>query len=95
LAADLVLRVVEQAVEATAAYLAGKHFHVNPRTARAERVRWTKQNFPRVGPDIDMVWGVYGDLGYDGLDGDRAREALEAMERILNAFERRTGIRFR
>jgi hypothetical protein len=30
---DLVLKVVEQAVEATAAYLAGKHFHVNPRTA--------------------------------------------------------------
>jgi hypothetical protein len=92
---DLVLKVVEQAVEAAAAYLAEKHFHLNPRTAHAERVRWTKRNFPELGSDMDMVWGAYGDLGYDGLNGDRAREAVEAMERILNVLERRTGIRFR
>lgn len=92
---DLVLKAVEQAIEAVAAALAGEHFHVNPRTAHAQRVRWVKQNFPEVGADIDVVWGVYGDLGYNGLDGNRAKDAVEAMERILNAIEKRTGIRFR
>jgi len=92
---DLVLKAVEQAIEAVAAALAGEHFHVNPRTAHAQGVRWVKQNFPEVGADIDVVWGVYGDLGYNGLDGNRAKDAVEAMERILNAIEKRTGIRFR
>ncbi|MDH5783523.1 MAG: hypothetical protein OEZ35_07685 [Candidatus Bathyarchaeota archaeon] len=92
---DLVLKAVEQAIEAVAAALAGEHFHVNSRTAHAQRVRWVKQNFPEVGADIDVVWGVYGDLGYNGLDGNRAKDAVEAMERILNAIEKRTGIRFR
>ena len=92
---DLVLKAVEQAIEAAAAALAGEHFHVNPRTAHAQRVKWVKQNFPKVGANIDIVWGAYGDLGYDGLDGNRARDAIEAMERILDAIEKRTGIRFR
>lgn len=92
---DLVLKVVEQAIEAAAAALTGEHFHVNPRTAHAKRVKWTKQNFPEISADVDVVWGAYGDLGYDGLDGDRARDAIEAMERILDAIEERTGIRFR
>lgn len=92
---DLVLKAVEQAIEAAAAALAEKHFHMNPRTAHAERVKWIKQNFPEVGADIDVVWGAYGDLGYDGLDGNRAKDAIKAMERVLNAIEKRTGIGFR
>jgi len=91
---DLVVKAVEQAIEAAAAG-EGKHFHVSPRTAHAERVRWAKERFPEIAADLDVVWGAYGDLGYDGLDGGRAREAVEAMERILDAIKRRSGIRFR
>lgn len=91
---DLALKAVEQAIEAAAART-GMHFHVSPRTAHAERTRWAKESFPEVAADLDVVWGAYGDLGYDGLDGNRAREAVEAMERILDGVERRTGIRFR
>jgi len=91
----LALKAVEQAIEAAAAALSGKHFHSSPRIAHARRVKWVKQNFPEVSGDIDAVWGAYGDLGYDGLDGDRARDAIDAMERILDAIEKRTGIKFR
>ena len=36
-----------------------------------------------------------GDLGYNGLNGRRAREAIIAMERMINEFEKETGIRLR
>jgi len=91
---DLALKAVEQAVEAVASR-DGLHFHADPRSAHFERSKWLKGNFPEIAADFDLLWSVYGDLGYDGLDGRRAREALESMEKILNAIEAKTGIRFR
>ncbi|KPV64022.1 MAG: hypothetical protein AOA66_0473 [Candidatus Bathyarchaeota archaeon BA2] len=91
---DMALKTVEQAIEAVASR-EGKHFHVSPRMAHALRVKWAKENFPEISADLDIVWSAYGDLGYDGLDGNRAREAVEAMERIVDEIERRSGIRFR
>lgn len=91
---DLVVKAVEQAIEAVAA-AENKHFHISPRTAHAERVRWAKEKFPEIAGDLDVVWGAYGDLGYDGLDGRRAKEAVEAMERIVDVIERRGGVRLR
>jgi len=91
---DLTLKAVEQAVEAAAAK-SETHFHLTPRTAHAERVRWAKKKFRKIAADLDVVWGAYGDLGYDGLNGNRAREAVEAMERIMGEIGRRTGIQFR
>jgi len=91
---DMVLKAVEQAIEA-AASKEEKHFHANPRMAHALRAKWAKENFPEIAADLDAVWSAYGDLGYDGLDGKRAKEAVEAMERIINAIEKRSEIRFR
>jgi len=91
---DMVLKAVEQAIEAVASK-EGKHFHTNPRTAHALRVKWAKENFPEIAADLDAVWSAYGDLGYDGLDGKRAKEAVGAMERIIDAIEKRSKIRFR
>jgi hypothetical protein len=61
----------------------------------ALRAKWAKGNFPEIAADLDMVWSAYGDLGCDGLDGEGAKEAVDAMERIVNAIEKRSGIRFR
>lgn len=91
---DLTLKAVEQAIEAVASQ-SGMHFHLTPRTAHAERVMWAKKTFPEIAAELDVVWGAYGDLGYDGLDGNRARDAVEAMERIMDGIEKRTKIRFR
>jgi len=85
---DLSLKAVEQTIEAVAAR-SGKHFHMSPRTAHAERIRWAKTNFPEIAADLDMLWGTYGDLGYDELDGKRAKEAIDAMERIISGIEER------
>lgn len=90
---DLALKTVEQAIEAAAA-LEGKHFHLQPRSAHGSRLRWVKERFPALSKDVDELWGAYGALGYEGIDGERARKVVEAMERVLDELERRTRIRF-
>jgi len=91
---DLAIRAVEQAIEALAA-LEGKHFHLRPRSAHAERMRWIKERFPSLSKDVDELWGAYGALGYEGIDGDRARKAISAMERVLVEIEREARVRFK
>jgi hypothetical protein len=44
---DLAVKAVEQAIEA-AASLEGKHFHVIPRSAHAQRMSWLKEKFPHL-----------------------------------------------
>ena len=34
---------------------------------------------------------VVGDLGYDGVNGDRAKKAIENLDKILNFFKNRFG----
>jgi len=91
---DLAIKVVEQAIEALAA-LEGKHFHLRPRSAHSERMLWFKEKFPSLSKDVDELWGAYGALGYEGIDGERAKKAIDAMERVLVEIERKARIRFK
>jgi len=92
-AADLSLKAVEQAIEVAAAKR-DIHFHVNPRTAHAERRKWVSANLPQVLEYLKTVWDAYGRLGYGGEDGERAKKAIKAMEDALNEISKATGIRF-
>jgi len=83
--ADLALKAVEQAIEAEAAR-EGLHFHRRPRTAHAERREWMRFRHRDLAVHFEVLWGAYGDLGYDGLNGRRAKEAAEAMEAILRGL---------
>jgi hypothetical protein len=91
---DLAIKTVEQAIEAAAA-LEGKHFHLQPRSAHSNRLRWIKEKFPSLSKDVDELWGAYGALGYAGVNGERARKVIDAMERVLGEIERETRIRFK
>jgi len=91
---DLAIKTVEQVIEALAAS-EGKHFHLHPRSAHSNRLRWMKERFPSLSKDLDELWGAYGALGYEGIDGERARKVVEAMERVLDEVERKTHVRFR
>jgi len=90
---DLALKAVEQAIEAVAAK-DDIHFHVRPRTAHLERRRWVSEHIPQVLYFLSILWDAYGRLGYGGVDGDRAKKAVEAMEEALNEIGRSTGIKF-
>ena len=37
------------------------------------------------------IWFAYGDLGYDGADGKRAREVMSNLNLIIKFFEERLG----
>ena len=91
---DLSLKAVEQAIEACASR-EGLHFHTHPRTAHAKRSEWMKEKFPELAKSFDALWGIYADLGYDGLDGERAERAVKEMGRILDVLQRKTRIRFK
>ncbi|MBO3754456.1 MAG: hypothetical protein FGF53_06245 [Candidatus Brockarchaeota archaeon] len=91
---DLAIKAVEQAIEALAS-LENLHFHASPRSAHAKRMMWVKERFPELSGYVDMLWGAYGVLSYEGTDGERVKKVLEAMEVILDAFERKAGIRFK
>jgi len=91
---DLAIKTVEQAIETLAA-VEGKHFHLNPRSAHSDRIRWIKGKLPSLSKEIDELWGAYGALGYEGIDGERAKRAVAAMERVLDEIERNARVRFR
>jgi hypothetical protein len=91
---DLAIKTVEQAIEAVAA-LEGMHFHLHPRSAHSDRLRWIKEKFPSLSKDLDELWGAYGTLGYEGIDGERAKKVVDAMERVLDALGREAHIRFK
>lgn len=91
---DLAIKAVEQAIEAVAS-LDGAHFHLHPRSVHTNRLRWIKERFPALSKDVDELWGAYRTLGYEGVDGDRAKKVLGAMERVLGEIERASGIRFK
>lgn len=91
---DLAIKTVEQAIEASAAS-EGRHFHLLPRSAHSNRMRWIKEKFPSLSKDVDELWGAYGALGYEGVNGERARKVVDAMERVLGEIGRETRLRFK
>nr|MDO8098848.1 hypothetical protein [Candidatus Njordarchaeota archaeon] len=87
----LSLRALEQMVEACASK-EGLHFHEHPKTAHKNRHGWVKSHHPDLVNSWDKLWGLYGALGYGGLDGDRAKEALATLKKVLPELSRREGI---
>ena len=38
---------------------------------------------------MQRIWFAYGDLGYDGTNGRRARIIMADLRRVIKFFERR------
>lgn len=83
---DLAIKVIEQLVEADAARN-NEHFGTHP-----DRHEYSNKNFPKeINSAMKKVWFAYGDLGYDGLNGRRAKIAIENLNIVLGFFEKRFG----
>jgi len=87
----LCLRALEQLVEACAAK-EGLHFHEHPRTAHMNRRSWLKMHHPDVLGIWDELWGIYGALGYGGLNGERAKQAVVILRKALTELSGREKI---
>ena len=84
---DLGIKVIEQLVEADAAK---RDEHFGDHKSRYE---YSKMNFPSdVNKAIRKVWFAYGDLGYDGINGRRAKIVMENLKIIVRFFEKRFGV---
>ena len=40
---------------------------------------------------MKRIWFGYGDLGYDGVNGKRAKEVVDNLKRVVGFFEKRFG----
>jgi hypothetical protein len=82
---DLAIKAVEQAVEADAARVKiPKHFGEHE-----ERMKYVKILSEEIYQKARKLWFIYGDLGYDGVNGDRAKKAISYMDAIVKFFEER------
>lgn len=83
---DLATKVCEQLVEADAAR-EGKHFG-----GHLDRHSYSNTRFPKeINEAMRKVWFAYGDLGYDGADGSRAKAVMDKLHIILDYFGKRFG----
>jgi len=87
----LTLRSLEQMVEASAAK-ENLHFHQHPRTAHQNRRRWLRSHHPDLTKAWDRLWSIYGALGYGGINGKRAEQALKILESVFQELKIREKI---
>lgn len=87
----LALRALEQSIEACAAR-EGLHFHEHPPAAHKNRRAWLEKHHPDLVVDWEILWGIYGELGYGGVDGQRAQQAVTVLSRVLGELRRREKI---
>lgn len=87
----LSMRALEQMIEACAAK-EDLHFHEHPRTAHRNRHSWLVGHHPDLLDAWDELWGIYGALGYGGLNGERAEHAIAVLKECLAELGRREVI---
>jgi hypothetical protein len=85
---DLGTKVVEQLIEAEAAR---NNDHFGDHRSRHE---YSNKKFPFViNRAMRKIWFAYADLGYDGVNGKRAKEVMDNLVIIVKFFENRFGIK--
>jgi hypothetical protein len=85
---DLGTKVVEQLIEADAAR---NNEHFGDHRSRHE---YSNKNFPaHINETMRKIWFAYADLGYDGVNGKRAKAVIDNLKIIIKFFEKRFGIK--
>jgi len=85
---DLGTKVAKQLVEADAARK-GEHFGDHQ-----SRHEYSNNNFPaEINKAMRKIWFAYGDLGYDGINGERAKAVIDNLKIIIEFFEKRFEVK--
>jgi hypothetical protein len=83
---DLATKVVEQLIEADAAR-ENIHFGTHQERHKFSGDRYTKD----INAAMKKVWFAYGDLGYDGVNGGRAKRVVKNLDKVVSFFESEFG----
>jgi len=85
---DLATKVIEQLIEADASR-EGKHFGDH-----YPRHEFSNEHYPKhVNDAIRRIWFAYGDLGYDGVNGERAKLVIKKLKKVVEFFEERLTLK--
>jgi len=84
---DEAIKAVEEAIELHASKF---NRHLGSHT---ERRNWARTHYSReIQVGLDELFRIYGDLGYDGRNGVKAKRAYELMVKILNSVGRELNV---
>ena len=85
---DLDTKVIEQLVEAD---IARKGEHFGDHKSRHD---YSNKEYPQhINEAMRKVWFAYCNLGYDGINGERAKKVMENLRQVVKFFEERFGVR--
>ena len=85
---DLRTKVVEQLIEADAAR---KNEHFGDHRSRHE---YSNKKYPSsINKAMRKIWFAYADLGYDGVNGKKAKTVIDNLKIIVKFFEDRFGVK--
>ena len=83
---DLATKVIEQLIEADAAK---ENIHFG---THLDRHQFSGTRYPKeINVAMKKVWFAYGDLGYDGVNGERAKRVMKNLDKVVEFFERSFG----
>lgn len=83
---DLATKVGEQLIEADAARSI-IHFGTHQERHQFSGDRYSKD----LNAAMKKVWFAYGDLGYDGVNGGRAKKVMQNLDNIVKFFAKNFG----
>ncbi len=85
---DLATKVVEQLIEAD---IARTGEHSGDHKSRHD---YANKEYPeKINAVMRKIWFAYGDLGYDGANGSRAKKVMENLKLVIKFFEGRFGVK--
>jgi hypothetical protein len=85
---DLAVKVVEQLVEAD---IARKGEHFGDHKSRHD---YSNKEYPqKINEAMRRIWFAYGDLGYDGVNGKRAKIVMDNLKVVITFFKERFGVK--
>ena len=58
-------------------------------------MQWVENNVPEIAEEFRLIWNSYGQVSYDLRNGERAKQCVAAMRKILQVLGEKYGLPLR